>query len=380
MGTCSLCGDTGITISNSINVCVSCLRRDPDRALEIAKHVHHSYRIRLGLPPEPPRDSGLKCSLCVNECLIPVGGKGFCGVWTNKNGRLEPIEGHGKGIVYWYYDSLPTNCVADPVCPARTCAGYPVYAARPGTEYGYYNLAVFFAGCSLDCVFCQNWDHKEMIASKSYRLSMTRSVDELVDAALDPKVTCVCYFGGDPAPHMPYALAASRKMLLEARRRNAIKRICWETNGLENPKVLREATKLSLASGGIVKFDWKAWTPSVYEALTGVNGYKAVRRLKENTKLVASMWDERPEIPLLVVSTLLVPGYVDEEEVRSIAEYLASINPEIPYVLLAFHPDHRLRDLPPTSTRHAYNAKREALRAGLKRVFIGNIWLLGDYY
>ncbi|MCI4436243.1 MAG: radical SAM protein, partial [Ignisphaera sp.] len=38
------------------------------------------------------------------------------------------------------------------------------------------------------------------------------------------------------------------------------------------------------------------------------------------------MTKERKEIPLLVVSVLLVPGYVDVEEVRHIAEYIASID------------------------------------------------------
>ncbi|HDN75871.1 MAG TPA: hypothetical protein ENG05_01940 [Acidilobales archaeon] len=75
-----------------------------------------------------------------------------------------------------------------------------------------------------------------------------------------------------------------------------------------------------------------------------------------------------------------MPGYVDADEVANIAKFIASINPEIPYVLLAFHPDHLLRDLPPTSINHAVSAYNEALRAGLKHIFVGNKWLLGNYY
>ena len=163
----------------------------------------------------------------------------------------------------------------------------------------------------------------------------------------------------------------------KAREENMVKRICWETNGLENPLVMREMARISLETGGIVKIDFKAWSPSIYQALTGING---VERVKENVRLVASLMDKRPEPPLLVVSTLLVPGYVDLYEVRRIAEFLAEINPRIPYVLLGFHPDHRLTDLPRTSRGHMFKAYRVAREAGLREVFMGNLFLLGDAY
>jgi len=140
---------------------------------------------------------------------------------------------------------------------------------------------------------------------------------------------------------------------------------------------MREVVNISLESGGIVKIDLKAWSPQIYQVLTGVN---AVERVRENIKLVSSMMSLRDEPPLLVVSVLLVPGYVDLIEVRGIAEFLASLNNEIPVVLLAFHPDFMLRDLPPTSKKHMYESVKVMRKLGLKNVFVGNEWLLGDYY
>ncbi len=362
-----------------MGVCAGCLKRYGERALEIARKAHREYRLGLGLPPSVPRDGGLKCEVCVNECSIAEGSRGFCGFWGNEGGALRPVtRDPSVGVVLWYYDPHPTNCVAGPVCPANTSRGYPRYTKFRGVEVGYYNLAVFYIACNLDCLFCQNWEHKTILADSRLRSRYMRTVDELVDAALGERVSCVCYFGGDPGPQTPHAIAASRKIL--ERKGDGVKRICWETNGLANPAIMKQMAKLSLASGGIVKIDWKAWTPEIYEALTGVNGSKAVERLKTNARLVSEMAREREEPPLLVVSTLLVPGYVDEEEVRRIAEFLASVDSRIPYVLLAFHPDNILRDLPPTSRGHAEAAKREALRAGLEEVYIGNVWLLGDYY
>jgi len=331
MGKCRLCGKESVTVSNVIGVCADCLRSRKE-ALKIALEPHERYRRSLGLPVRPPRSrNGIKCGLCVNECVIGEGERGFCGYWRVREGILEPVVGRGNAAVIWYLDPHPTNCVAGHVCPANTPRGYPAYTRTEGIERGYHNLAVFFAACSLDCIFCQNWEHKDIIS------------------------------------HEPV-------------RGKYVKRICWETNGLESTTVISEMSMLSLRTGGIVKVDWKAWTPSIYEALTGVNGHSAVNRLKRNVEVIAKHMGERPEPPLLVVSTLLVPGYVDVEEVENIAGFLAGVNPHIPYVLLAFHPDHLLTDLPPTSSGHAFRALQAAKKAGLKEVYIGNIWLLSNYY
>jgi len=294
------------------------------------------------------------------------------------------LQGHGRLLAYTYLDPHPTNCTAGYVCPANTSRGYPRYTFTRGVERGYYNLAVFLLGCPLDCHFCQNPEHKLGLVGPRWR-SYVKSIDELVEEALDPRVTCICYFGGDPTPQMPLLIQASRRILEEAERRGQWpKRICWETDGLAARPLLREAARLSLESGGIVKIDWKAWTPSIYEALTGASGEKALRRLAENTEMLAAMAAERPEPPLLVVSVLLVPGYVDAEEVRLIARHVAGLmtryGVNIPMVLLGFHPDYRMRDLPPTSRRHALEAARAAREEGVKEVYIGNAWLLGDHY
>ncbi len=324
---------------------------------------HERVRLRLGLPPRPPKE-GLKCGLCVNDCRIPEGGLGYCGIWRNV-GRLK-----ADFKVYAYLDPLPTNCVATPVCPAATSRGYPRFTDVEGPELGYYNLAIFAYGCTLDCLFCQNWEHK----TELFRVPES-DFEGLLEAALDPKVRCLCFFGGDPTPQMLHFIRLSREVLSKS---NDIKRICWETNGLADPKIMKLAAELSLRSGGIVKFDWKAWDPKVYEALTGVDGAKAVERLKENAKIIAEMGLKRSEPPLLVISVLLVPIYVTVEEVRKIAEFVASLPGDVPMVLLAFYPTWQMRDLPTTSREHAFEALKAAREAGVKEVYLGNEHLLGN--
>jgi len=142
-----------------------------------------------------------------------------------------------------------------------------------------------------------------------------------------------------------------------------------------HPALLRQAAELSLKSGGCIKFDLKAWSEELNIALCGVSN----KRTLENFRFLAQYTKERPSPPFLVASTLLVPGYIDKEEVARIASFIASLNPEIPYSLLGFHPQFFMSDLPATSRRVAYECLEAAKEAGVKRVRIGNLHLLRDY-
>jgi pyruvate formate lyase activating enzyme len=269
-----------------------------------------------------------------------------------------------NGKLSWYQDPLPTNCVGDWVCSGGSGAGYPTFAYCPGPESGYKNLAVFFQACSFNCLFCQNWHFKsETLAAQPH------SVDDLL-TDVDPRTACICFFGGDPSPQLPFSLKASR--LARAENKERILRICWETNGSMNPKLLDQMMDLAVVSGGCVKFDLKAWNPNLHIALTGVTN----RRTLQNFERAARSIRRRPIPPVLIASTLLVPGYIDLIEVAAIACFIAALNRDIPYSLLAFHPQFYMSDLPLTSKRLAESCLKVAGEAGLTNVRIGNTHLL----
>jgi pyruvate formate lyase activating enzyme len=156
------------------------------------------------------------------------------------------------------------------------------------------------------------------------------------------------------------------------KKKDAILRLCWETNGSMQDRLLDEMVDLAIESGGCIKFDLKAWDENLHIALTGVTN----RRTLDNFSRAAGSGKSRRIPPLLVASTLLVPGYIDEEEVRKIAEYVASIDREIPYRLLAFHPHFRMADLERTPGSLARRCLQAAKEAGLERVRMGNVHLL----
>ena len=366
MAACRLCKKESKTISRELGVCLACIRGQPEDALTLAREAHRRSRQAFGLPEEPPKGPhGIPCTICANECKIPDQGKGYCGLRKNEGGRLVGASPE-KGNLSWYHDPLPTNCVADWVCPGCTGAGYPVHAYAPGPEQGYKNLAVFFQACSFNCLFCQNWHFRRASLQPAATV-----VDRLV-ADVDERTSCICYFGGDPSPQVPFALKASE--LSRKKTKGRIFRVCWETNGSMHQSLLDRMIGLALDSGGCIKFDLKAADDNLHRALTGSSN----KRTLENFSRAGKSVSRRPEPPLLIASTLLVPGYIDEEEVRSIARIIAEVDPNIPYSLLAIYPHFYMSDMPLTSRAVAERCEAVAREEGLRNVRIGNAHLLQE--
>jgi pyruvate formate lyase activating enzyme len=347
---CGVCQRSSREIASALGVCGDCLRDRAKDAHARVQAIHTASRVEFDLPTQPPRTSGgVRCALCANKCVIGEGERGYCGLRTVRAGKLVHLAGTpARGLLHWYRDPLPTNCVADWVCEGSA-------------QRGAHNLAVFYASCTMNCLFCQNWHYRET----SLETNATISAAELA-AVANARTFCVCYFGGDPASQMPHALASAR--LFAARG----VRVCWETNGTMHPGLLDAAVRYSLETGGCIKFDLKAFDESLHIALTGISN----RRTLENFARAARRFAERPTPPLVIASTLLVPGYVDASEVGRIARFIASFDPRIPYALLAFAPNFYLSDLPCTSARHAQQAEAAARAAGLVNVHIGNRHLL----
>jgi pyruvate formate lyase activating enzyme len=143
-----------------------------------------------------------------------------------------------------------------------------------------------------------------------------------------------------------------------------------------HPAMADQMVELSLQSGGCIKFDLKAWNGNLHRSLTGSSNKQTL----QNFRRIATHIPHRPEPPLLIASTLLVPGYVDAQELGKLAAFIASCDPAIPYSLLGFHPHFYMHDLPRTSVGHAEEAAAAAQAEGLRNVRVGNRHLLSRAY
>lgn len=362
---CLVCGSRLTGIGSSLEICPDCIRNRWEESQRRIEALHARSREVFQLPLVPPDNpQGLSCPLCIHQCRMGETEHGYCGVRQGNQKSLRR-DGRLRARVSQYYDPLPTNCVADWVCPGGTGAGYPLFAHDRGPEVGFYNLAVFFEACNLNCLFCQNWHYK-----KSHRHQPKwQSVEALVDK-VNSETSCICYFGGDPVPQLPYAIRVSERV--REKHPDRIVRICWETNGSMHPAWMKRMVKLSTESGGCIKVDLKAWNPNIHRALCGFDN----RQILENFSRLAKLSALRRDPPLLLASTLLVPGYVDESEVFQLASFIAGFDPDIPYALLGFAPQFCLEDFPTTSLAQAEACLEAAKRAGLRRVRLGNRHLL----
>lgn len=362
---CLVCGSRLTGIGSSLEICPECIRSRWEESQWRIEALHARSREVFQLPLAPPDNpQGLSCPLCIHQCRMGENEHGYCGVRQGTQKSLR-YDGRLRARVSHYYDPLPTNCVADWVCPGGTGAGYPLFAHDPGPEVGFYNLAVFFEACNLNCLFCQNWHFKK----SQRRQPKWQSVEALVDK-VNSETSCICYFGGDPVPQLPYAIRVSERV--REKYPDRIVRICWETNGSMHPAWLKRMVKLSTESGGCIKVDLKAWNPNIHRALCGFDN----RQILENFSRLAKLSALRRDPPLLLASTLLVPGYVDESEVFQLASFIAGFDPDIPYALLGFAPQFCMEDFPTTSLVQAEACLEAAKRAGLRRVRLGNRHLL----
>jgi pyruvate formate lyase activating enzyme len=340
--------------SQSVGICGTCLRKMTD-VPRLIMRSHEASRLQAGLVPAVPEKGTIVCAECGNHCRMDEGETGFCNLRQAKNGEAVHRFGE-RAIVSWYFDPLPTNCVADWVCGFRES-----YAAS-GRRAGLKNLAVFYGSCNSDCLFCQNASYQRMMA----RGEPLMTAEELA-AVADDRTACVCYFGGDPACNPEHSLRVSEILHDEWGMK-----VCYETNGNISNKWLGRIADVVGRTEGTLKFDLKAITPSLYTALTGVSN----RLVLENFKRIAAI--KGYQKPTLVASLLLLPGYIDLTEIRTLCEFIATCSPEIPTALLGFQPKHLMTDLPRTSRAHAQAALEAAHEAGLSNVRVGNLGLLGE--
>ncbi len=193
---------------------------------------------------------------------------------------------------------------------------------------------------------------------------------ETLEGAVKESTSCICFFGGDPGPQLPYALRRQPCVAEEKPGQNSANLLGDKRSS--RPSGLREMIRLSVRSGGCVKIDLKAWDPGTHRALCGFGNSKIL----DNFARAAEWSSERESPPALVASTPLVPGYIDEDEVYGLASFIARINPDIPYALLGFAPEFLMDDSPTTSNAQAQACLKAAKQAGLTRVRLGNEHLL----
>jgi pyruvate formate lyase activating enzyme len=77
----------------------------------------------------------------------------------------------------------------------------------------------------------------------------------------------------------------------------------------------------------------------------------------------------------LEITTLLIPGLNDSEaELEKMTQWVVeNLGPDVPWHFTAFHPDWRMRDIPPTPAETLSRARAIAMKNGVRYAFTGNV-------
>lgn len=221
---------------------------------------------------------------------------------------------------------------------------------------------IFFTGCNLRCVFCQNWDISQM------RVGHTISVSELADIMVELQdMRCHNINFVTPTHYMPHILAA----LVIACERGLEVPLVYNCGGYES------LTALKLLDGVIDIYmpDVKYADPDTGLRYSRAKDYPRVVKaaLKEMHRQVGDLQIDEDGIAWrgLLVRHLVLPGGLagTAQIVRFIAEEISSdtyIN-----IMAQYRPEYRAREHPPLDraiTRREYEeAVRLAREAGLHR-------------
>ena len=173
-----------------------------------------------------------------------------------------------------------------------------------------------------------------------------------------PARNILAFTGGDLTCNPDYYAKSAEKIKEET---DGKIRVLVESNGYaltkKNLKILKE--------GGVDSYwlDIKAYDNKVYKKLCGTSNVTVLKSLE----LIVD-FDFTVE-----VLTLFIPGFVETDQHKQIAQLIANIDEEIPITLLAFFPSYKLIDNRKPTFDEMMTSYAEMKAIGLKNIRLGNL-------
>jgi pyruvate formate lyase activating enzyme len=280
-------------------------------------------------------DQSVRCYACGHRCLIREGRRGICQVRFNQGGKLR--------VPWGYVAALQV----DPI------EKKPFFHILPGTDA----LTFGMLGCDFHCSYCQNSLTSQAIRDpdSDVAISLVKRVspEQIVSYALRNGAGVVASSYNEPLITSEWAVSIFRQA------QAAGLKCVYISNGNATPEVLDYLRPYLVG----YKIDLKTMQDRQYRKLGGV-----LQHVLESIHMAheAGLWVE--------VVTLVVPGFNDStDELMDAARYIASVSPDIPWHVTAFHPDYKMTDPSPTPAKTLIRAAEIGQEAGLNFVYAGNL-------
>ncbi len=280
-------------------------------------------------------DQMVRCLACGHRCLIREGRRGICQVRFNRQGKL---------YVPWGYVAA---LQADPI------EKKPFYHFLPSSVA----LTFGMLGCDFHCDYCQNH-----LTSQAMRDSDSDVAISLVRKATPEQIVTIAQRNGADviasSYNEPLITSEWAVSIFKLATKVGIKCV-YVSNGNLTPEAL-EYLRPYLSG---YKIDLKSMQDRHYRQLGGVLN-QILDGIQKAFQL--GLWVE--------VVTLVVPGFNDSnDELMDAARFIASVSPEIPWHVTAFHPDYKMTDRSSTPADTIVRAAEIGQEAGLKYVYAGNV-------
>ena len=289
-------------------------------------------------------DDFVQCLICAHKCKIKKGMTGVCKTIANIDGVLYTLN---YGIL-----------VAKSVDPVEK---KPLFHFLPGT--GSYSIAS--PGCNFRCLGCQNADISQTYRDENFESyleyfdSLQKTPPEdVVENALKANCRSISYTYTDPAVFFDYSLD-----VMELAHKKGLKNI-FVTNGYYTEESINAAKGLLDAANVDIKF----FNDTSYRRICGGR----LEPVLESVKLFHKNGVH------LELTTLLIDEYNNnDEEIKKIADFIVSVDKNLPWHISRFFPLYKMQDGRVTEEETIINAYNIGKVAGLNYIYAGNIRLDG---
>ncbi|MFA6065498.1 MAG: AmmeMemoRadiSam system radical SAM enzyme [archaeon] len=281
----------------------------------------------------------IKCLACKHYCTISTNGFGLCGARKNVSNKLELIT-----------YSKPCSLALDPI------EKKPLYHFLPGSE----TMSIGFFGCNFKCDFCQNFDisfTRGTAAEKALIGAEEVTPQKLIELALKRKAKSIAITYNEPAISAEYNLESFK--LAHENKLSTIYVSNGYISGEQIKSLIKKETKLDA-----INVDLKSFNSEFYRKTCGGE----LESVLDCIKLIHKKGIH------IELTTLVIPGKNDSPlELKQIADFIASIDKNIPWHVSAFFPMHKMTNISPTSTSEIASTVKIGKENGLNFVYGGNL-------
>lgn len=271
-------------------------------------------------------DGELACELCPHYCVLGENESGICRSRKNMNGKLWAIN-YGRSI----------GLAVDPI------EKKPLYHFHPGSMI----VSLGPNSCNLKCDFCQNFLSSQFeVATREIEPSVL--YEHIYKLSKSPKQVAFTYTEPFTWYEFIYDFAEAYPDV----------QIGLISNGFINDAPLREI----LPKISAMNIDLKAFSDDFYVDF-------CAGRIDSVKNTIKSAFEAGVH---LEITLLLIPGRNDDdEEIRSLSQFIASISKEIPLHISAYRPAYLL-SIPATNVEDVIRAVGIA-KESLNWVYGGNL-------